>query len=437
MSARLLQLKERAEAAIKTARDIADAAAAENRDFKDNEQVDYDTAMKAAKDILEAIKAVKADEAILADAESFASGLALPETKSGHAELSLSLGATVVQSAAFKAMMAQFKNDRGEYRIPDRAKVQSDAIQLKSLFTGLSRTSAGAFIVPDRTDIVEMLGRRPLRLRDLCAKRQTTSDIVEYVAETSHTNAAAPVAEATSSAPPTLPALDGNALAAGANLVNNPGGGYKPEGAWAFQVKQATVKTIAEWVPISKRALADVAQLEGLINDELQLDIEEAEDNQFLNGDGTGENHTGILNTSGIQTQAFVTDIFTSLRKGITKARTVGRVQPNAILVSPAVKEQIELTKDGMGRFYYAGPFNTGISTLWGLPVVDSEIMPDTHGLVGDFNKAVIWDREQTSVTMTDSHADFFVRNLVAILAEERNAFAVTRPTAFVKTAVA
>ncbi len=33
---------------------------------------------------------------------------------------------------------------------------------------------------------------------------------------------------------------------------------------------------------------------------------------------------------------------------------------------------------------------------------------------------------------MTDSHADFFIRNLVAILAEERVAFAVTRPTAFV-----
>ncbi|CPR79279.1 phage major capsid protein [Mycobacteroides abscessus] len=430
MSARLLQLKERADAAIKTARDIAAAAEADNRDFKDNEQVDYDTAVKAAEDILKAIKAVKADEAILTDAENFAKGIGVPETKGGHAELSLSLGATVIQSPEFKAMMDRFKTGHGEYRVPDRAKVQSDAISLKSLFTGQSRTSAGAFIVPDRTDIVEMLGRRPLRLRDLCAKRRTTSDIVEFVQEVSHTNNAAAVAEATSSAAPTAPGSAGP-------LVNDPNGGYKPEGAWAFQVKQANVKTIAEWVPASKRSLADVAQLEGLINDELQLDILEKEDSLFLTGDGVGENHTGILNTSGIQTQAFATDIFTSIRKAITKARTVGRVQPSAVLVSPAVKEQIELTKDSMGRFYYAGPFNTGVTTLWGLPVADSEIMPDTHALVGDFSKAVIWDREQTSVTMTDSHADFFTRNLVAILAEERNAFAVTRPTAFVKTAVA
>ncbi len=40
-------------------------------------------------------------------------------------------------------------------------------------------------------------------------------------------------------------------------------------------------------------------------------------------------------------------------------------------------------------------------------------------------------------MTVTDSHADFFIRNMVAILAEERVAFAVTRPTAFVKVDVA
>ena len=39
-----------------------------------------------------------------------------------------------------------------------------------------------------------------------------------------------------------------------------------------------------------------------------------------------------------------------------------------------------------------------------------------TTVLVGDFRKAVIWDRQQASISATDSHADFFIRNLVAIL---------------------
>ncbi|RIS89552.1 phage major capsid protein, partial [Mycobacteroides abscessus] len=110
MSARLLQLKERADAALKTARDIAEKAEAEGgRDFKDNEQVEYNTAVAAAKDILEAIKAVKADEAILAEAKTFADNIGVPETKGGHAELNLSLGTTVIQSPEFKAMMDRFK----------------------------------------------------------------------------------------------------------------------------------------------------------------------------------------------------------------------------------------------------------------------------------------------------------------------------------------
>ena len=96
--------------------------------------------------------------------------------------------------------------------------------------------------------------------------------------------------------------------------------------AWAFVCRTALVKTIAEWVPATKRALADVAALEGLINDELRADVAEAEEGQILSGDGTGENFTGITAWSGIQTQAFATDLLTSIRKGITKCRTVGRV---------------------------------------------------------------------------------------------------------------
>jgi HK97 family phage major capsid protein len=202
-------------------------------------------------------------------------------------------------------------------------------------------------------------------------------------------------------------------------------------------VKPANVKTIAEWVPITKRALADVGQLEGLINDELRIDIAEAEENQILNGDGTGDNFTGILATSGIQAPAFATDLVTSIRKGITLARTVGRVNPNAILMNPSDAESVDLLKDTTGQYYYGGPQGLGPRTMWGLPIVESESQPAGFATLGDWSKAVIWDREQTTITFSDSHADFFVRNLVAVLAEERLAFGVVRPSAFVKVDIA
>ena len=421
---RIAMLKERAEASSKTARDIAQKASDENRDLTDDERADYNGAIAALKSVLEGIKTTKADEAVIAQAKDFADSVGVP-TDGGDVRARIkSLGLTVCDSPEFKAMLGSFP----EGRIPSKGRVQSSPISVKSLFTGLSSTSAGAFVVNERTDIVDMLGRKPLTVRDLVAKRRTTSDAVEYVRQSSHTNAAAVVAEATSSAAPTV---------VSSVVTPNAGGGYKPEGSWAFEVVTTNVKTIAEWVPVTKRALADVAQLEGLINDELAADIAEAEEGQILNGDGSGENFTGITATSGIQTQAFSTDLFTSVRKGVTKLRTVGRVNPTALLVNPSDAEKIDLLKDANNVYYYGGPQVIGQRTLWGVPVVESETQTAGTALIGDFSKAVLWDREQTTVTMTDSHADFFVRNLVAILAEERLAFGVTRPTAFCTVALA
>jgi HK97 family phage major capsid protein len=423
MSTRITMLKERAEAESKTAREVAQKAADEGREMTDDERHTYETSMKSLTEVLDGIKAVKADEAVMAQAKEFADSVGVAEKADIKARVK-SLGLTVVDSPEFKSLLAGFP----EGRVPSKSRVQSSPISVKSLFTGASSTSAGAFVINERTDIVEMLGRKPLTIRSLVSNRRTTSDTVEFVAETSHTNNAAVVAEATSSAGQTATAGNGGAV----TFANVSGGGYKPEGAWAFEVKTAVVKTIAEWVPVTKRALADVAQLEGLINQELQNDIVEAEEDQILNGDGQGENFTGITATSGIQTQAWATDLFTTIRKGVTKARTVGRVNPTALVLNPSDAERIDLAQDGNDRYYYGGPQALGQRTIWGVPVVESESQATGTGLLGDFSKAVVWDREQTTVTMTDSHADFFIRNLVAVLAEERLAFGVTRPTAFV-----
>jgi hypothetical protein len=381
--------------------------------------------MAALKSVLEGIKTTKADEAVIAQAKDFADSVGVPADGGDIKARAKSLGLTVVSSPEFKSMLGGFP----EGRIPAQSRVQSAPIGVKALFTGASSTSAGAFVVNERTDIVEFLGRKPLTIRDLVSNRRTTSDAVEFVRETSHTNAAAVVAEATSAAARTAAA---NTSTGAVTFTNASGGGYKPEGAWAFEVVTTNVKTIAEWVPVTKRALADVAQLEGLINDQLSADVAEAEEAQILNGNGSGENFTGITATSGIQTQAFSTDLFETVRKGVTLLRTVGRVNPTAIVLNPSDAEAIDLTKDGNDRYYYGGPSAIGQRTLWGVPVVESETQTAGTGLLGDFTKAVLWDREQTTVTMTDSHSDFFVRNLVAILAEERLAFGVTRPTAFV-----
>lgn len=341
------------------------------------------------------------------------------------------IGEMFVESLEFKSMMAPFGD-----RVPgSQARIQSAPFGVKALVTGLADSSGGAFITNERQADLELLGRRPLTIRDLVSKRNTTSDTVEFVQQTVQTNAAAAVPEATSAAAPTTGA------SSGAALVNNPGGGYKPEGQVAYQVVTATVRTLAEWIPATKRSLADASQLRGLIDQELRDDLAEVEENQILNGSGTGENLTGILNTSGIQTQALSSTVAgvdskteTSL-KARTKVLTTGRAIPTAYVLNPLDWEAISLAR------LAKNPQNEGTANatpvLHGLPVVQSEAIAVGTGLVGDFRKAVIWDREQATISATDSHADFFIRNLVAILGEERLAFGVLRPKAFCRFATA
>jgi len=430
-SIRIARLKGEAAEAVKNMKLIATKADDESRDLTADEQAEFDKFKTQAEELVKNIQAATADAAIISAADTLAKQVGAEpaeETESDDATKAKaqSLGLQVVGSAQFKAAMSPYK---GAGQVPERSRFQTDPIGVKGLFVGASPTSGGAFVTPEQTGIVEMLGRKELTIRNLVSVRRTGSDTVEYVRQTTHTNAAAVVPEATSSAAPTAPASGGGAL------IPNPGGGYKPEGSWAFERKTAVVKTIAEWVPATKRALADVAALEGLINDELRADIAEREEEQILNGTGSGEDFTGINATSGIQTQAFTEDLFATARKAITKARTIGRVAPTAWVVSPETQEFIDLAQDGEGRYRNGGPFAFGPRTLWGLPTVESESQSGDQMLLGDFSKAVLWDREQTTVTVTDSHADFFIRNMVAVLAECREAFAVTRPAAFVKVA--
>lgn len=433
MTVKTEELTEELKHHLVAAREIAAKAEAEDRDFTDAERTQLNTHMAKAKEVKEGLEKAKATSTMRQALADLGEGVELNE-KSGERRTpsglivppaGKTLGETFTESDAYAGLMAQAP--RGGFGAKSR--VQSMPVGYKSLVTGASDTSAGAWVTNDYMGqrVGLDLFQRPLRLRDVVTNGTTTSDTVEYVRITSTTNSAAPVAEATSSAAPTAPG------GAGA-LVNNAGGGYKPESALAAAKVTTPVRTIAHWIPITKRALSDASQIRTLIDSFLKYGLEEELEDQMIAGDGTGENFDGLGNVSGVQAQAWDTNALTTLRKAKTKVRTVGRSVANAYLLNPADLETVDLLQDNEGRFYFGGPAGVGsASVLWGLPVIETEAVPAGTGYVGDFRKAILWDREQASITVTDSHADFFVRNLVAILAEMRAAFGVIQPSAFVE----
>jgi HK97 family phage major capsid protein len=336
------------------------------------------------------------------------------ETPGEQAARALSLGERVLGDAEFKAWHESLVRNG---HIPERARIHSPGVPiaggLKTLITGASATSAGALVNPALLGLLDTgTFQRPLTIRSLITTGTTASDAIDYVLMGTPTNNAAVVAEATATS--------------GAS-------GAKPESAMALSTATTTVKTIAHWIPITRRALADAPQVRSMIDSFLLYGLDEELEDQILNGDGVGENFTGITNTSGTQTQAWDTDLLTTTRKARTKVRVTGRAQPSAYLMHPNDWERLDLLQDNEARYFFGGPSVLGNARLWGLPVVESEAQVEGAGICADWRWAMLWDREQANILISDSHADFFIRNLLAILAELRAAFTVIRPAAFVE----
>lgn len=442
---RVEALTEELKTHLKAARSIAAAAEKDDRDYTDAERGQLTELMGKAKDAKDRLEQAKKDAKVRDAIAELGDDIGV-EQKSGEKRTPSglivpggrkSIGQHYVSSAEYKSLVesvpgGQFtKQHRVQARpvgyqqlLPSRGKGQ------KALVTGVSDTSAGAFLPGDDLGLQVGLSpfQRPLMLRDLVTNGTTTTDSIEYVRVTGITNNAAPVAEATTSALPTQDATTGP-------LINPTGGGYKPESGIAVARVTTAVKTVAHWIPVTKRALADAAQMVTLIDNFLQYGLEEELEDQMIAGDGTGENFEGLGNVSGVQAQAWDTDLLTTTRKAKTKVRVGGRAVPSGYAMNPADIEALDLLKDGENRYYWGGPAQQGMpgSTLWGLPVIETEAVPAGTAYCGDWSKAILWDREQATVTTTDSHADFFVRNLVAILAELRAAFGVLQPSAFVE----
>jgi HK97 family phage major capsid protein len=301
---------------------------------------------------------------------------------------------------------------------PDGVRVgSSPAVEAKDLVTGVSATSAGAMVRRDYAPLVDF-PFQPLTIRDVVTVGRTGSDLIEFPRVTGYTSNAAPVAEATTS--PTS--------------FQQAGNGLKPQSSLALEKVTTSVKTIAHWIPVTRRALSDAPQIQTLIDNFLNIGLELELEEQMIKGDGTGENFLGLDNTPNITIQNFDTNMLTTTRKALTKARVIGRAQRIAgFILNPFDWEALDLTQDNENRYYFGGPMVLGQKRLWGQIVVESEAVFQGTGYTGDTKQAILWDREQATIRMSDGVEDYFVRNLVAVLAELRAAFGVFRPPAIVR----
>jgi len=267
--------------------------------------------------------------------------------------------------------------------------------------------SVGGLVQSDRRGMQVELPQRRMTVRALIAPGTTTSNTIEYDREKLFTNNAAPVAE----------------------------GALKPQSEIQTEDATATVRTIAHWMRASVQILADAAGLRSMIDQRLRYGLAFAEEQQLLNGSGSGQNLLGLVTAATAYAApgglAATTQLDT-IRLMILQA-ALAEYPPNGIVMNPIDMAAIEMAKDGDGRYIIGNPQGVIQKALWGLPVVETQAMGEDKALVGAFNLAAqIFDRQDATVEVSTEDQDNFVRNKVTIRAEERLALAIYRPQAIV-----
>ncbi len=254
---------------------------------------------------------------------------------------------------------------------------------------------------------------RRLYIRDLLPQARASSNLIEFASEATYTSNARPQGD-------TSP-------------VGHGEGEEKAESAMTFSLSNAPVVTIAHWIPASRQVLSDASFLQGHLSTRLLYGLKLKEETDLLTGNGGAGTINGLNNQAAAYSQGVTNDtILDTLLKAILQV-SLSNYEASAFVLHPTNWYAAMLLKDTTNRYLFSDPQSMVAPRVWAKPVVASQTQTLGQFLAGAFSMgAQIWDKEDATVRISENVDDHFIRNMVAILCEERLALTVYRTTAFV-----
>lgn len=209
-----------------------------------------------------------------------------------------------------------------------------------------------------------------------------------------------------------------------------------------------SVRKIAAVMKESDEMIDDLPWLASAIDNRGIYLVQLFEEDQLLNGNGSGTNLNGILNRAGILTGKTATgepNVADAIFRAMTDISTNSPFTADGIVINPADYQTLRLAKDSNNQYYGGGFFqgqygNGGVMEqppIWGLRTVVTPAIAAGTVLVGAFRQGgSVIRRNGLSVEIANQNEDDFVNNRIAIRIEERLALAIRYPKAFAKVTV-
>ncbi len=314
----------------------------------------------------------------------------------GYPQLIEGIGTQLVKHADFRKMCTQ----KGlEIKFPTYGLNQ--ILGRKTLF---ERTAGFAPESVRSGRIVDAV-TRPIQVMDIMPTGAISQEVAKYMEETTRTHAAAETAE---------------------------GDTFK-ESTFVLTERTQTVEKITDSIPVTDEQLEDEAMAESYLNERIRFGVEQRLDLQVIQGDGSTPNLEGILNKSGIQTQAKGSDpVPDAFFKLMTKLRVTGRVVPTHSLMHPNDWQGVRLLRTTDGIYIWGNPSESGPERLWGLPVVQADSLTENTGIVGSFEGSWIQLLERSGIVVqTGFTGSQFVQGKQTIRAAMRVVLVIYRAAAF------
>lgn len=353
------------------------------------------------------------------------------------AAVALGIGTQFVKSKGFKEAAENILNRRSSNEKfaadlplgPLSARMGGPAMQ-RAGFTSTDMAAVNATLV--QTPII--LGVQKLSILDLISPGTMDHQSVIYPIEASFN--------------PNNGANGGLGLPQSGVAQSVPERGLKPSWDPVLGVGRADAQVIAVMATVPIQFMQDFSAFGSYINQRGPYLVDIETERQILYGSGQNGELQGITSTPGILRRAVQNNTpasgnetcYDSLYKALTDIRVASYFEPDGYAIHPYDWEVIRLMKDANGQPIATGPFYAPygngmvveMELLWGKPVAKTVSVLQGRPIAGAWKLgAQYFMRMGMQIEMSNSHLDYFDRNLLRLRFEHRLALAVYRPVCF------
>jgi len=206
--------------------------------------------------------------------------------------------------------------------------------------------------------------------------------------------------------------------------------GTFPESTAAWKQYNLPIQKVGDTIPVSEEFFEDEAMFAAELQLFLMTNVDIKIDDQIINGDGTGNNLTGLITAAPVYTpvasgisDASIYDLLVKTNEQITTNRG-SKYIPNFALMNISDINRMKLKKDGNDNYVMPPFVSRDGQNVDGMVIIEDNNVVANSMFVGDSRYGKIYQRAGLTVARGEVNAQF-VEDMMTLKVRKRLAFLI------------